>query len=87
LIAPAIATGTRYLFVVSMTAISATIFLVSVRWSLLTVRILECITELLFAQAAAFSVVLVLIVALAMWAIRLLFSMLYPNYFREQRGI
>jgi len=52
LIAPAIATGTRYLFVVSMTAISATIFLVSVRWSLLTVRILECITEFLFAPGS-----------------------------------
>ncbi|HPU68975.1 MAG TPA: iron ABC transporter permease [Acetomicrobium flavidum] len=86
LITPAIITGTQYLFVVSMTAISATIFLVSVRWSLLTVRILECITELLFAQAAAFSVVLILIVAMAMWVIRLLFEALYPNL-KWQRGI
>lgn len=85
LIAPAVVTGARYLFLVSMTAISATIFLVSVRWSLLTVRILECITELLFAQAAAFSVILVLIASLAMWAIRMFFGMLYPSYFRQQR--
>lgn len=79
LVAPAVAAGARYLFVVSMTAISATIFLVSVRWSLLTVRILECVTELLFAQAAAFSVVLILIVFLASGAILLLMRLLVPQ--------
>lgn len=62
LIAPAISGGMKSLFVISMTAISAMIFLVSVRWNLLTVRILECITELMFGQAAALSVVLVTIV-------------------------
>ncbi|MDD3708596.1 MAG: iron ABC transporter permease [Aminobacterium sp.] len=84
LIAPAVTTGMRYLFVVSMTAVSAIIFLVSVRWSLLTVRILECITELLFAQAAAFSVVLVLIVFAAMGIIALMFRLIYPNYMRAR---
>ncbi len=62
LIVPAVLMGMRYLFIHSMTAISATIFLVSVRWSLLTTRILECMTELQFAQACAFSVVLILLV-------------------------
>ena len=62
LMVPAVLMGMRYLFIHSMTAISATIFLVSVRWSLLTTRILECMTELQFAQACAFSVVLILLV-------------------------
>lgn len=62
LVIPAVIMGMRYLFIHCMTAISATIFLVSVRWNLLTTRILECMTELQFAQACAFSVVLILIV-------------------------
>ncbi len=65
LIVPALLMGMRYLFIHCMTAISATIFLVSVRWSLLTTRILECMTELQFAQACAFSVVLILLVFVA----------------------
>lgn len=62
LIIPAVLTGMRYLFIHSMTAISATIFLVSVRWTLLTTRILESMTELQFPQACAFSIVLIVIV-------------------------
>ena len=62
LVIPAVLMGMRYLFILSMTAISSTIFLVSVRWNLLTTRILECMTELQFAQACAFSVVLILLV-------------------------
>ena len=85
LIIPAVTSGMRYLFVVSMTAVSAVIFLVSIQWSLLTVRILECITELLFAQAAAFSVVLLLIVFAALGLIDLLFKIAYPSYLRQLR--
>jgi len=85
LIVPAVTSGMRYLFIVSMTAVSAVIFLVSVQWSLLTVRILECITELLFAQAAAFSVVLLLIVFVALGLIDLLFKIAYPSYLRQLR--
>lgn len=62
MVLPAILAGMRYLFIHSMTAISATIFLVSVHWTLITTRILECMTELQFAQACAFSVVLILLV-------------------------
>ena len=62
LVVPSVLLGMRYLFIHCMTAISATIFLVSVRWSLLTTRILECMTELQFAQACAFSIVLILLV-------------------------
>lgn len=80
LITPAIKTGMKYLFIVSMTAVSAVIFLVSVEWSLLTVRILNSITELMFAQAAAFSVVLILIVFVAIGTINLIFRILYPGH-------
>ncbi len=45
-----------------MTAISATIFLVSINWTLITVRILENMTELSLGPAAAFSVFVVVIV-------------------------
>ena len=62
LVIPAVLAGMRYLFIHSMTAISATIFLVSVNWMLLTTRILESMTGLQFAQASAFSVVLILLV-------------------------
>ena len=64
LIIPAVLAGMRYLFIHCMTAISATIFLVSVHWMLLTTRILESMTELQFSQASAFSIVLIVIVFL-----------------------
>jgi len=49
-------------FIRSMTAISATIFLVSINWTLITVRILENMTELSLGPAAAFSVFVVAVV-------------------------
>ena len=79
LVLPAVKAGMRYLFTVSLTAISAVIFLVSVNWSLLTVRILQCITELMFAEAAAFSVVLVAIVFAAIGCIDLIFRFVRPR--------
>jgi iron(III) transport system permease protein len=65
MVLPAVLAGMRYLFIHSMTAISATIFLVSVHWTLITTRILECMTELQFAQACAFSIVLIILVFIA----------------------
>ncbi|HWC04689.1 MAG TPA: iron ABC transporter permease [Methylomirabilota bacterium] len=62
LIVPAFFAGLGVVFIRSMTAISATIFLVSINWTLITVRILENITELSLGPAAAFSVLVVLIV-------------------------
>jgi iron(III) transport system permease protein len=82
LIIPAVLAGMRYLFIHCMTAISATIFLVSVRWTLLTTRILESMTELQFSQACAFSVVLIIIVFLADALMNLMLN-LYSNHFRE----
>lgn len=82
LIIPAVTAGMKFLFIRAMTAISATIFLVSVHWTLLTTRILECMTELQFAQASAFSVVLILIVFAAGGVISLAFHLAYPRYSR-----
>jgi len=49
-----------------MTAISAAIFLVSANWNLLTVQILNQVGSGRLGVAAAFSVILVIIVAAAM---------------------
>jgi iron(III) transport system permease protein len=62
LIVPAFFAGLGVVFIRSMTAISATIFLVSINWTLITVRILENMTELALGPAAAFSVLVVAIV-------------------------
>ncbi|MDY0092023.1 MAG: iron ABC transporter permease [Candidatus Vecturithrix sp.] len=71
LILPALFTGLGVVFIRSMTAISATIFLVSINWTLITVRILEKMTELELGVAAAFSIIVVLIVFLVTIAISL----------------
>ena len=62
LIVPAFFAGLGVVFIRSMTAISATIFLVSINWTLITVRILENMTELSLGPAAAFSILVVVIV-------------------------
>jgi iron(III) transport system permease protein len=62
LILPAFFAGLGVVFIRSMTAISATIFLVSISWTLITVKILDNITELSLGPAAAFSVLVVVIV-------------------------
>ena len=78
LIMPAFFAGLSVVFIRSMTAISATIFLVSINWTLITVRILENMTELSLGPAAAFSVLVVAIVFVVMagisWALRRLQS-------------
>ena len=79
LVLPAILAGMRYLFIHSMTAISATIFLVSVHWTLITTRILECMMELQFAQACAFSMVLIGLVFIASGVMNLIARALCRN--------
>lgn len=64
LIMPAFLAGVNVVFIRSMTAISATIFLVSIGWTLITVRILENMTELALGPAAAFSVFVIVVVLL-----------------------
>ncbi len=65
LVRPALLAGMTVLFIRAMTAISATIFLVSLSWSLVTVRILEGITNLELGQASAFSMLVIALVYLA----------------------
>jgi len=64
LVLPAFFAGLSVVFIRSMTAISATIFLVSINWTLITVRILENMTELSLGPAAAFSVFVIAVVLL-----------------------
>lgn len=85
LIVPAVLSGMRYLFIHSMTAISATIFLVSVKWTLLTTRILESMNMLQFTQACAFSVVLIVIVFLAD-LVMTMSARLYENQIVNHKG-
>src|SRR5262249_37747176 len=74
LILPAFFAGLGIVFIRSMTAISAAIFLVAIGWTLITVRILENITELSLGPAAAFSVFVVavvfVVIALIGWLLK-----------------
>src|SRR5947209_10190802 len=72
LVMPAFFAGVGVVFIRSMTAISATIFLVSIGWTLITVRILENMTELSLGPAAAFSVFVIVIVMLVTTAVNVL---------------
>jgi iron(III) transport system permease protein len=65
-----------------MTAISATIFLISINWTLITVRILEKMTELELGVAAAFSTLVVVIVF-----IMIIFINLFLRLFRGPGAI
>src|SRR5690606_17126635 len=62
LIAPAFFSGLVYAFVRAMTAISAAIFLVSANWNLMTVQILNQVGSGRLGVAAAYSILVILIV-------------------------
>jgi iron(III) transport system permease protein len=72
LILPAFFAGLGVVFIRSMTAISATIFLVSINWTLITVRILENMTELSLGPAAAFSIFVIVVVLVVTGLLNLL---------------
>ena len=72
LIAPAFFSGLVYAFVRAMTAISAAIFLVSANWNLMTVQILNQVGSGRLGVAAAFSVVVIVIVLVAIGIISVL---------------
>ncbi len=65
LIAPAFFSGLVFAFVRAMTAISAAIFLVSANWNLMTVQILNEVGSGRLGVAAAYSMVLLVIVLVA----------------------
>jgi len=72
LIAPAFFTALVYAFVRAMTAISAAIFLVSAKWNLMTVQILNQVGSGRLGVAAAYSVVVIVIVLIATGVISLI---------------
>ena len=66
-----------FAFVRAMTAISAAVFLVSADWNLMTVQILNQVNSGRLRAAAAFSVVLIGIIVVAMVVIRLVVDKLW----------
>ena len=76
LILPAFFAGLGIVFIRSMTAISATIFLVSINWTLITVKILENMTEVALGPAAAFSVFVIVVVVLVTGMLNILLQRL-----------
>lgn len=74
---PAFFSSLIYSFVRAMTAISAAIFLVSSRWTLMTVQIMSQVESGRLGAAAAFSLVLVLIILAAIFCIRSLLTYKY----------
>jgi iron(III) transport system permease protein len=72
MIAPAFFSGLAFSFVKAMTAISAIIFVVSGDWNLITVAILGFVDNSQYAQAAAMSLLLIVIVLIALSIIQLI---------------
>lgn len=70
LIKDAFFSGLVYSFIRSMTSISAVIFLVSAKYSLLTVLVLDQVEDNRFGVASAFSTILIVIVYLAIFVIQ-----------------
>jgi iron(III) transport system permease protein len=77
LMVPAFFSGLIYSFVRAMTAVSAAIFLVSSSWNLMTVQIMSQVESGRLGAAAAFSVILVAIILLAILLIRSALSVRY----------
>lgn len=84
LVLPALFAGLEVTFTRAMTAISATIFLISVNWTLITVRILESATELELGHAAAFSVFVIIVVYLVSNGLRGILRLLGLSTIQEK---
>jgi len=80
MILPAFFSGLVFAFVRAMTAVSAAIFLVSSKWNLMTVHIMAQVESGNLGAAAAYSLLLVLIVAAAISLIRLALKSQYSKY-------
>ncbi len=80
LMVPAFFSGLIYSFVRAMTAISAVIFLVSSNWNLMTVQIMSQVESGRLGAAAAFSVILVLIILAAIVIIRSILTLRYGRF-------
>jgi len=62
LVAPAVVAGMAYMFSACVTSISAVIMVVSAKWQLITVALLHEVDNADLAQAAAYGVVIILVV-------------------------
>lgn len=80
LMVPAFFSGLIFSFVRAMTAISAAIFLVSSSWNLMTVQIMSQVESGRLGAAAAFSVILVLLILAAIGIIRSLLLFRYGKF-------
>lgn len=87
LILPSLFAGLEVTFTRAMTAISATIFLVSVNWTLITVRILESATELELGHAAAFSVFVIVVVYVVTNGLRGILRLLGLSTIQEKTSV
>ena len=79
MIRPAFFSGLVYTFVRSMTLVSTVIFLVSARYNLLTAAIMNQIDVGKIGVASAYSTILILIVAVVVWAMQFILSKLGVN--------
>ncbi len=86
LLVPAFFSGLVFSFVRAMTAISAAIFLVSADWNLMTVQILSQTEAGRLGAAAAFSVILILIILGAIALIRLVLGQLFDYRYQATFG-
>ena len=77
LMVPAFFSSLIFAFVRSMTAVSAAIFLVSARWKFMTVHIMSQVEAGFIGPAAAYSLVLVGIILIAMGLIKLILKLKY----------
>jgi len=82
LIAPAFLSGMTYMFVRSMTAISAVVFVVSGDWQLLTVALLQEVDNADLAQAAAYGYVIIGIVFTGMYLMHIVGRKLFGRSMR-----
>ena len=80
LMVPAFFSGLIFSFVRAMTAISAAIFLVSSGWNLMTVQIMSQVESGRLGAAAAFSVILVLLILIAIFLIRSILVFRYGRF-------
>lgn len=87
LVLPSLFAGLEVTFTRAMTAISATIFLVSVNWTLITVRILESATELELGNAAAFSVFVIAVVYIVTLGLRGILKLLGLSTIQEKTSV
>ena len=71
LLRPALFTALAYAFTRSLTTLSAIIFLVSAQWTLITVTILSHVETLKLGLAAAYCVILIAVVLIALWLMQL----------------